>query len=97
MKNLFKVWHLILPVLLLACEDGLGSDYAFKQMWPKLEQPWFFDELKGVAVDSFDNVYLIDSFENQVRKFNSAGVFITKWGGAGERLGKVFRGGRHCG
>ena len=34
----------------------------------------------GIAVDSSDNVYVADNFNNRVQKFDSDGNFITKWG-----------------
>ena len=33
-----------------------------------------------VAVDSSDNVYVADNFNNRIQKFDSNGNFITKWG-----------------
>jgi len=34
----------------------------------------------GVAVDSSGNVYVAEVYNNRIQKFNSDGVFITKWG-----------------
>ena len=34
----------------------------------------------GVAVDSSGNVYVSDSGNNRIQKFNSSGTFITQWG-----------------
>jgi hypothetical protein len=36
-----------------------------------------------VAVDSSDNVYVVDSNNNRVQKFTSTGTFITQWGTMG--------------
>ena len=36
-----------------------------------------------VAVDSSDNVYVADNFNNRIQKFDSNGNFITKWGSNG--------------
>ena len=39
--------------------------------------PW------GIAVDSSGNVYVVDSYNNRIQKFNNNGGFITKWGTQG--------------
>src|SRR5215831_1840725 len=40
----------------------------------------------GVAIDLVGNVYVVDSGNNRIQKFTSAGVFVSKFGqsGAGE-------------
>ena len=38
---------------------------------------------KPYAMDSSDNVYVADLFNNQIQKFDSNGKFITKWGSEG--------------
>jgi sugar lactone lactonase YvrE len=35
---------------------------------------------KGIALDLSGNVYVADSQNNRIQKFNSSGGFITKWG-----------------
>ena len=37
----------------------------------------------NIAVDSSGNVYVADSFNSRVQKFDSNGAFITKWGSNG--------------
>ena len=53
------------------------------QQWP-LQFPY------GVAVDSSGNVYVADSANNRIQKFNSSGYFITKWGSLGSGDGQFF-------
>ncbi|MCA9344890.1 6-bladed beta-propeller, partial [Candidatus Saccharibacteria bacterium] len=38
---------------------------------------------KGVALDSSDNVYVTDSNNSRIQKFDSNGVFIAEWGSNG--------------
>ena len=33
-----------------------------------------------LAIDSKDNVYVVDRINNRVQKFDNEGNFITKWG-----------------
>ncbi len=42
----------------------------------------------AVAVDSSDNVYVADSTNHRIQKFDSDGTFITKWGSRGEGDGQ---------
>ena len=42
----------------------------------------------GVAVDSSDNVYVVERNNHRIQKFDSNGMFITKWGSFG---GDVLR------
>ncbi|MGH3148953.1 MAG: Ig-like domain-containing protein [Rubrobacter sp.] len=47
----------------------------------------------GVAVDSQDNVYVLDTFEGggaRVKKFTSEGAFLAKWGSEGEGEGQFY-------
>ncbi len=45
-------------------------------------------QIAGVAVDSAGNVYVTDSGNYRVQKFDSAGKFLTKWGTEGSADGQ---------
>ena len=47
-----------------------------------------FDFPVGVAVDSSDNVYVAESRNHRIQKFDSDGVFLTKWGSEGSGDGE---------
>lgn len=45
---------------------------------------------RGIAVDASGNIYVCDSYNNRVQKFNSSGTFITKWGSFSTTLDGKF-------
>jgi streptogramin lyase len=66
-----------------------GSTYEFVLKWGEPGTgDGQFNGLYGVAVDSNDNVYVADSLNNRVQKFNSTGGFILKWGTGGNGTGQ---------
>jgi len=50
-----------------------------------------FQYPQGIATDSSDNVYVVDSGNNRIQKFSSNGNFITKWGSSGTGDGQFDR------
>jgi hypothetical protein len=42
-----------------------------------------FSQPRGVAVDSDGNIYVADTYNHRIQKFNSEGKFELMWGGAG--------------
>jgi hypothetical protein len=76
-------WHVYeIPVSTGTSEGG----YIFVAIWPKLPQPWYFDEPCGIAVDRSGNVFVADY--NRIQKFDSYGNFIIKWGVEGTGNGE---------
>src|SRR5215212_3402562 len=47
-----------------------------------------FSNPQGVAIDSSGNVYVADTWNHRIQKFNSSGGFITKWGSSGTGNGQ---------
>jgi streptogramin lyase len=45
----------------------------------------------GLIIDSEDNVYVADTYNHRIQKFDSDGNFITKWGGYGSGDGQFER------
>jgi len=62
--------------------DIAPPEFLFKWGSPGTGDGEFADP-HGIAIDSLDNVYIVDSRNYRVQKFTSGGTFITKWGSPG--------------
>ena len=65
-----------------------NEEYQVVKIWPEAPQGWHFYNPKGVAVDKSGNVYIGDSGNYRVKKFDSEGRFITQWGSPGPKDGQ---------
>ena len=61
---------------------------TYKFVFKIPSQQWFFSNPSGVAVDSSGNVYVADTGNNRIQKFDSSGGFIAKWGSSGSGDGQ---------
>src|SRR2546425_927986 len=62
----------------------MSKEYVFVRKWGSngTGDGQFFSP-NGIAIDLAGNVYVVDSVNNRVQKFDSNGNFITKWGSTG--------------
>ena len=44
---------------------------------------------EGIAIDSSDNIYVADTGNHRIQKFNTSGTFVTKWGTNGTGDGQL--------
>ncbi|OGO12506.1 MAG: hypothetical protein A2Y53_01865 [Chloroflexi bacterium RBG_16_47_49] len=81
-KPLFSIfWLLIFYLFLSIVPDGSSAadTYQFLQKWP--DPQWYFSSPQGVAVDALGNVYVADTINNRIQKFDASGVFISTYVG----------------
>jgi DNA-binding beta-propeller fold protein YncE len=75
----------VLPQLLLKIGGGLGPGHASN---PQAQEPGQFRSPWGVVVDGRGDVYITDTGNHRVQKFDREGNFITQWGGFGNQDGQ---------
>src|ERR1017187_676049 len=47
-----------------------------------------FLQPQGLAIDKDDNIYVADTYNNRIQKFNNSGTYITQWGSFGSGNGQ---------
>ena len=74
----------------LAIDIASGEEgYTFSKTWGSSgtgDGQFMFPH--SLAVDRYGNIYVTDTGNNRVQKFNSSGSFITKWGEEGSADGQ---------
>jgi sugar lactone lactonase YvrE len=80
---------LLLLVMCLVWPVGVGSalasgNYVFALKWGQYgRESGEFDLPAAVAVDGRGDVYVLDTFNHRIQKFNSSGAFLGLWGSQG--------------
>lgn len=80
-----------LVVALLGLFSGpiaASERYEVVRIWPEVPTGWHFYWPMGVAVDKAGDVYISDSGNHRVKKFDSQGRLLTQWGTAGKGEGQ---------
>ncbi|GMW03063.1 MAG: hypothetical protein AMXMBFR84_41990 [Candidatus Hydrogenedentota bacterium] len=85
------VGRLLLPIVFIACGLHLLFPiahaqpplYRFERAWPSFQQPWSFNEPRGIAADSLGNLYIADASRDVIFKFDPDGRLLSIWDVAG--------------
>ncbi|MBI5777278.1 MAG: SMP-30/gluconolactonase/LRE family protein, partial [Nitrospirae bacterium] len=75
----------VLPQLITKWGGGLGPGHASD---PRAQEPGQLRSPWGIAVDGQGDVYVSDTGNQRVQKFDREGNFITQWGGYGNGTGQ---------
>ena len=71
---------IVFIVTLFNVAQSISDDfYHFNRMWPQPEENWCFRDPKDLSIDSDDNVYVADTGNNRIVKFNSTGKILKSW------------------
>lgn len=91
MKLITKIMMCALVATILI--QGVSADdpaYVFLLKWGtdgsgdgEFHEPW------DVAVDTFGNVYVADTWNDRIQKFSADGIFDTSWGESGSGEGQL--------
>lgn len=78
----------------LACPSALASEigeYELVATWGSLgADDGRFNDPTGIAVDGEGNVYVADTGNNRIQKFDNTGAFLLKWGTRGSGDGEFY-------
>ena len=80
-----KIQLLTILFFIVLTTNVFALNYSFKQMWPVLEQPWFFYRPSEIVSDDKGFLYIADTGNNRIRKFTTNAQFITQWGELGDK------------
>lgn len=86
MKGKVLLFIILVTLLFSACNVAPVS--PVESVWSLTGDPNPLNNADGIAVDSQSNLYVMDSGNTRVQKFDSDGHFITMWGGKGKNDGQ---------
>jgi|CXWL01.1.fsa_nt_gi DNA-binding beta-propeller fold protein YncE len=75
----------VLPQLITKWGGGLGPGHASN---PQAQEAGYLRSPWGITVDGRGDVYVTDTGNQRIQKFDREGNFITQWGGFGNRDGQ---------
>ena len=81
----------VVPTSTTAAPDQL-MESSVESVWSITGDPNPFKIPDGIAIDRQGNLYVMDSLNDRVQKFDNDGMFISMWGSSGDQDGQF-----HCG
>jgi len=89
--NVKKVLIVLSMLGLFSGSIAAEEAYHVIKVWPEAPQGWHFYRPRGVAVDQSGNVYIGDTGNYMVKRFDAEGRLITQWGSPGQGDGQFNR------
>ncbi|MBR1368723.1 hypothetical protein RJ53_04045 [Methanocalculus chunghsingensis] len=87
MKNLMNLFLVVLFCTCIAAGVQATEEYLFVTQWGSYgSDDGQFIRPEGIAIDGEGNIYVADSGNNRIQKFDNDGSFVTKWGLLGSGL-----------
>ena len=94
MRRIFG--FIIVPILVgsvglfLVPSAGAEGGYSFLRAWGEYGSSGNgeFDGPYGIAIDNSDNLYVADSYNDRIQKFDANGGIFTTWGSSGSGNGQ---------
>jgi len=83
---------LLLCLWFSACFAPLGhaaAAWEFERLWPRLAQPWYFNQPGAVAVAADGVVIVADTLNHRLQAFSEDGSFLRSWGAPGSAPGQL--------
>lgn len=92
MKKTFSFSAIFLTVTCCASAALAQAPPQFILEWGEYgSEPGQFLSPRGITFDATGNVYVADTFNHRVQKFDNTGMFLTQWGSEGSGEGQFFR------
>ncbi|HNS22210.1 MAG TPA: hypothetical protein PKH24_17020 [Sedimentisphaerales bacterium] len=83
-----RLLFVMMTLVMFSSDLQAEETYHLVGVWPEAPQGWHFYQLFGIAMDKSGNVYVGDSGNYRIKKFDSEGRFITQWGSPGQGDGQ---------
>ena len=84
-QSYYLLYITILFVFSMTANTAIAAtELRYKQHWPRLSQPWYFNGMHKIALDNRELVYIADSGNNRIQVFTKNGSFVRTLGKEGQ-------------
>ncbi len=86
------LWVAVLAFAVVGAETASAAEiHRLVRMWPEMRQPWYFLLPFDVDADADGYIYVADTENHRIRKFNRDGGFVTEWRTFGPFAGQLYK------